>query len=53
MTQLSNDCFKHSEKRISLEKAVAILEKRIKCIKKTQKIKLDQALGRILSKNII
>jgi len=29
------------------------LEKRIKCIKKTEKIKLDQALGRILSKNII
>ena len=53
MTQLSNDCFKHSEKRISLEKAVSILEKRIKCIKKTQKIKLDQALGRILSKDII
>ena len=53
MTQLSNDCFKHNEKRISLEKAVAILEKRIKCIKKTQKIKLDQALGRILSKDIV
>ena len=53
MAQLSNDCFKHSKKRISLEKAVSILEKRIKCIKKTQKIKLDQALGRILSKDII
>ena len=53
MTQLFNDCFKHSKKRISLEKAVSILEKRIKCIKKTEKIKLDQALGRILSKNII
>ena len=53
MTQLSNDCFKHSKKRISLEKAVSILEKRIKCIKKTQKIKLDQALGRILSKDIV
>ena len=53
MTQLSNDCFKHSKKRISLEKAVSVLEKRIKCIKKTQKIKLDQALGRILSKDII
>ena len=52
MTQLTNDCFKHSEKRISLEKAVSILEKRIKCIKKTEKIKLDQALGRILSKDI-
>ena len=52
MTQLSNDCFKHSKKRISLEKAVSILEKRIKCIKKTQKIKLDQSLGRILSKDI-
>ncbi len=52
MTQLSNDCFKSSKKRISLEKAVSILEKRIKCIKKTQKIKLDQALGRILSKDI-
>ena len=36
MTQLSNDCFKHSKKRISLEKAVSILEKRIKCIKKTE-----------------
>ena len=53
MTQLSNDCFKYSKKRISLEKAVSILEKRIKCIKKTQKIKLDQSLGRILSKDII
>ena len=53
MTQLSNDCFKHSKKRISLENAVFILEKRIKCIKETQKIKLDQALGRILSKDII
>ena len=53
MTQLSNDCFKHSKKKISLEKAVSILEKRIKCIKKTQKIKLDQALGRILSKDIV
>jgi len=53
MTQLSNDCFKHSKKRISLEKAISILEKRIKCIKKTQKIKLDQSLGRILSKDII
>ena len=53
MTQLSNDCFKSSKKRISLEKAVSILEKRIKCIKKTQKIKLDQALGRILSKDIV
>ena len=53
MTQLSNDCFKHSKKRISLENAVSILEKRIKCIKETQKIKLDQALGRILSKDII
>ena len=53
MTQLSNDCFKHSKKRISLEKAVSILEKRIKCIKKSQKIKLDQALGRILSKDVI
>jgi len=53
MTQLSNDCFKHNKKRISLEKAVSILEKRIKCIKKSQKIKLDQALGRILSKDII
>ena len=53
MTQLSNDCFKHNKKRISLEKAVSILEKRIKCIKKTQKIKLDQVLGRILSKDII
>tara|TARA_B100000029_G_scaffold138029_1_gene132957 strand:+ start:11109 stop:12365 length:1257 start_codon:yes stop_codon:yes gene_type:complete len=52
MTQLSNDCFKHNKKRISLEKAVSILEKRIKCIKKTQKIKLDQSLGRILSKDI-
>ena len=53
MAQLSNDCFKHSQKRISLEKAVSILEKRIKCIKKTQKIKLDQSLGRILSKDIL
>ena len=53
MTQLSNDCFKYSKKRISLEKAVSILEKRIKCIKKTQKIKLDQSLSRILSKDII
>ena len=53
MTQLSNDCFKYSKKRISLEKAVSILEKRIKCIKKTEKIELDQALGRILSKDII
>ena len=53
MTQLSNDCFKHSKKRISLEKALSILEKRIKCIKKTQKIKLDQALNRILSKDVI
>ena len=53
MIQLSNDCFKHSEKRISLEKAVSILEKRIKCIKKTEKIILDQTLGRILSKDII
>ena len=53
MTQLSNDCFKHSKKRISLEKAISILKKRIKCIKKTEKIKLDQSLGRILSKDII
>ena len=53
MTQLSNDCFKHSKKRISLEKAVSILEKKVKCIKKNQKIKLDQILGRILSKDII
>ena len=53
MAQLSNDCFKHSQKRISLEKAVSILEKKIKCIKKNQKIKLDQILGRILSKDII
>ena len=53
MTQLFNDCFKHSKKRISLEKAVSILEKRIKCIKKTEKIILDQTLGRILSKDII
>ena len=53
MTQLSNDCFKHSKKRISLEKAVYILEKRIRCVKKKQKVKLDQALGRILSKDIV
>ena len=53
MTQLSNDCFKHSKKRISLEEALSILEKRIKCIKKTQKIKLVQALNRILSKDVI
>ena len=52
MTQLSNDCFKNNKKRISLEKAVSILEKRIKCIKKSQKIKLDQGLGRIVSKDI-
>ena len=30
MTQISNDCFKHSKKRISLEKAISILKKRIK-----------------------
>ena len=53
MTQLTNDCFKNNKKRISLEKAVLILQKKIKCIKKTQKIKLNSALGRILSKNII
>ena len=53
MTQLSNDCFKNSEKRISLEKAISILKKRIKCIKKTEIIKLDHSLGRILSKDII
>ena len=53
MTQLSNDCFKHNNKRISLEKAISILNKKIKCIKKTKKIELDKALGRILSKDII
>ena len=53
MTQLSNDCFKNNKKRISLEKAVSILKKRIKCIKKTQKIKLNHCLGRILSKDIV
>ena len=53
MTQISNDCFKHSKKRISLEKAISILKKRIKCIKKTEIIKLGQSLGRILSKDII
>ena len=53
MTQLTNDCFKYNKKRISLEKAVSILEKRIKCVKKTQKVKLDKALGRIASKDII
>ncbi len=53
MTQLSNDCFRHSKKRISLENAISVLEKRIKCVKKTQKIKLDQSLGRILSKDIV
>ena len=40
MTQLSNDCFKNSEKRISLEKAVSILEKRIKCIKGLQLVEI-------------
>tara|TARA_Y100000588_G_C14179808_1_gene893100 strand:- start:20 stop:1276 length:1257 start_codon:yes stop_codon:yes gene_type:complete len=53
MTQLSNDCFKHNNKRISLEKAISILNKKIKCIKKAKKIELDKALGRILSKDII
>ena len=37
MIQLSNDCFKHSEKRISLEKAVSILEKKNKVHKKNRK----------------
>ena len=53
MIQLSNDCFKQSKKRISLEKAISILKKRTKCIKKIEIIKLDRSLGRILSKDII
>jgi len=53
MTQLSNNCFKNSKKRISLEKALSILEKRLKCIKKIQTIDLKDSLGRILSKDII
>ena len=39
MTQLTNDCFKNNKKRISLEKAVLILQKKNKMHKKNSKNK--------------
>ena len=53
MAQLSDDCFAHGGRLMSVDEALALLAARVACVAKTETVPLGQALERVLAADVV
>ncbi|KKJ77695.1 molybdopterin biosynthesis protein MoeA [Kiloniella litopenaei] len=53
MAQLSDDCFAHGGKLMTTAEALTLLENKLRCITSTEIISVQDALGRVLSEDVM
>jgi molybdopterin molybdotransferase len=53
MAQLSDDCFAHGGRLLSVDEALALLESRVACVTEAETVPLGAALERILAADVV
>ena len=53
MAQLSDDCFAHGGRLLSVDEALALLESRVACVTEAETVPLAAALERILAADVV
>ena len=53
MAQLSADCFAHGGTLMSLEDALALIDRRTETVADVEHVSLKEALGRILAQDVV